>query len=119
MTDPVDLDRLRELFSDDAAALTELLHATVVETRLVFDKINQAVFRTDASTAAAAAHELKGFAGNVGATRLAELSAHVESEVLVRHWPAVASACVAVGAEVDRVIAFVSHTLSSSETINS
>jgi HPt (histidine-containing phosphotransfer) domain-containing protein len=118
MTDPVDLDRLRELFSDDAEALTELLHATIVETRLVFDKINQAVVRTDSATAAAAAHELKGFAGNVGASRLADLSEHVESEVLVRHWPAVASACVEVGAEVDRVIAFINNTLSSSETIS-
>jgi len=113
---PIDLDRLRDLFSGDDDALFELLHATVDETRLVFDKINEAILRSDALTAAAAAHELKGFAGNVGATQLAGLAARVESEVGTLHRPAVAIACTALGVEVDRVIAFLTDSLRAAES---
>jgi HPt (histidine-containing phosphotransfer) domain-containing protein len=115
MIEPIDIDRLRDLFSDDDVALFDLLRATVEQTRLVTNKINEAVLGRDASAAAAAAHELKGFAGNVGALLLADLAALTESEIAALHWPAVAIAYTALSVEADRVVDFVTESLSAAE----
>ena len=116
VTVPIDIDRLRDLFDDDDAALFELLRATVETTRLVIAKINVAVLRRETSMAAAAAHELKGFAGNVGATHLANLAALVEIEVSALHWPTVVVAYAALVVEATRVVDYITDSLSAAES---
>jgi HPt (histidine-containing phosphotransfer) domain-containing protein len=115
MRDAIDLARLRTLFSDDEPGLLELLHATADETRSVFEKLRDAVVDSDAASAAAAAHELKGFAGNVGAAGVAQLSAQIESEIKARRWLEATAACSALGTEVERVTSFVAAYVDDSK----
>ena len=109
--EPVDLSRLREFFGDDDDALNGLLRATVEESQSVFGRLRKALDIREVTAAKQAAHELKGFAGNVGAARVASLAARVECLVEEGGWNSADAASAELRDAIDRVVDFASKTL--------
>jgi len=82
---PIDMKRLREFFGDDDAAIYELLQVFSVSLQQLQERLQLAVH--DRSPAISAlAHELKGSAANMGASRLAEVAAQSERAAQADNW---------------------------------
>ncbi len=74
---PLEMNRLREFFGDDDEAIAELLQVFSASLQQLREKFERVVHDRSYSLQALA-HELKGSAANMGATRLAELAKRVE-----------------------------------------
>ena len=75
------LDGFRESGSGDApdAFVNQLIDLYLVESVSLSTAVAEAIARNDAPALARAAHSLRGSAGAIGATRVAELSAELET----------------------------------------
>ena len=76
--DPSVLGRLRDLERDAPGFVADVVSLFLQETPGRIDAIGAALAQADGSRLAAAAHALRGSAGAIGATRLAELCACIE-----------------------------------------
>lgn len=99
---PIQLNRLKEFFGDDDAAIEELLQVFAHSLHQLREKIALAMQQKDTSMLALA-HELKGSAGNMGATRLAEAASTLEKLARSEDWQAIAGAYEKVIHEIDLV----------------
>lgn len=75
---PLDYGRLNELFENDGAAIREFLGSTLPALLRLVERIEAAV---TVAEQAAAAHELKGAAANVGAVEIAGITAELEDHL--------------------------------------
>lgn len=75
------LDELREAGSGDApdAFVNQIIDLYLVESVSLIATVKEALARHDAPAAARAIHSLRGSAGAIGATRVAGLSAELET----------------------------------------
>jgi PAS domain S-box-containing protein len=108
---PLDLGRLREFFGDDADSLRGLLVATIEESQSVYGRLVKALDARDMQTAMRAAHELKGFAANVGAVKVSALAAHIEGSVAADDWRAAKTEAPDLVAAIDSMVAFASSAI--------
>jgi two-component system, sensor histidine kinase and response regulator len=77
---PLDLARLAGLAGDDAAFMRELLATFRASAAAVLGELREALQALDRDRLRRSAHKLRGASDNIGATRLRELAALVESE---------------------------------------
>ncbi|HET9342204.1 MAG TPA: PAS domain S-box protein [Candidatus Eremiobacteraceae bacterium] len=106
MSPPMDLSRLRQFFGDDDAALDELLRVTVENTGSILARLQRALDAHDAESARHAAHELKGFAANVGAETVATLAAQVESRITTMSWDKAQVESTELSVAIDHMVDF-------------
>ncbi|GAB1393507.1 hypothetical protein MASR1M60_16700 [Rhodocyclaceae bacterium] len=78
---PPDFSALRQLCSNDAAVLSELLTLFIETTPPLLDKLNDALARQDAAATKAAAHELKGACGNLGFDSMMRIARQLETSL--------------------------------------
>jgi HPt (histidine-containing phosphotransfer) domain-containing protein len=74
----LDLARLEEAFEDDTGGIAELLEMALETGAKHRRTLADALAAGDAQLVARAAHSIKGSAGNIGASRVAELAAELE-----------------------------------------
>jgi HPt (histidine-containing phosphotransfer) domain-containing protein len=77
------LDEFREAGSGDApdAFVNQIIDLYLVESVSLIGTVKEAIARHDGAAVARAVHSLKGSAGAIGATRIAGLSAELETLV--------------------------------------
>ncbi len=110
---PIDMSRIRALFGEDHASVRSLLQATVEESKAVFGRLQASVAARDGAGTARAAHELKGFTGNVGARRVATLAAAVETAAASGDWEHAATLEAALAAAIDTMIDYAGAQMTS------
>ncbi len=82
----LDIDRLSDLFDDDAGEIAEVVELLVTTADSLAKALTGALEHNDADEGARLAHELKGAAGNAGAETLCERSRVVEMAFRERNW---------------------------------
>jgi HPt (histidine-containing phosphotransfer) domain-containing protein len=87
VTPVLDTGRLREICRGDVELMRDILGTLVAEARTLIVDVRAAVVARDGERAVAAAHALKGIAGNVGALRLEETAAELQDAVVLADWP--------------------------------
>ena len=78
VSDPVDLDRLREITSGDVEFQRELLQEFVEDAQTDLEAALAALAAADAATLAKIAHRLKGGSATVAVAKIPELAAQIE-----------------------------------------
>jgi signal transduction histidine kinase/CheY-like chemotaxis protein/HPt (histidine-containing phosphotransfer) domain-containing protein len=76
LIDESQIEEIRDVVGEEM--LSELLVAFCRDVRTEFDRVMEACASTDRSVLGAAAHTLRGLAGNLGAARVSELAALLE-----------------------------------------
>ena len=78
---PLDLDRVHDVFGDDVEDAYEVLKTARDAALRCVDRIDEAVRDNDVNSLLNTFHDLKGFAGNVGAGELAATAEHLEARL--------------------------------------
>ena len=104
---PLEMDRLREFFGDDDAAIAELLMVFSASLQQLREKFKLAV-QNRSPGLSSLAHELKGSAANMGAVRLAELARHIEHATQSGDWPLLDELYREADVEIQLVIDYIS-----------
>jgi CheY-like chemotaxis protein len=102
----MDMTRLAEMFGDDRPAIVDLLGAFRDSLQQLRERIQHEV-SSHGTNVKSLAHEMKGMASNMGATRLATLAAQVESAALRDDWASVENGAHSLEGEIALVDAFV------------
>jgi len=82
--EPINLQALKETCGEDGAQ--ELLQIFLDSTEDLFGRMNRANETRDSKSLKAAAHEMKGACGSVGANKMAAISRSLESAALAEDW---------------------------------
>ena len=77
--DPARLSMLRDLDDGDGALLAAIAHEFSAEAQRQFERLREALAEGDPQAVEQAAHSIKGSSANLGATRLAEITGHLEA----------------------------------------
>ncbi len=101
--DPLRIEMLRSL--DDGRLLGELIEMFTRETPQRLDEARVALAAHDSGVLAATAHRLKGTAGNIGAPRLMEFGASLESAALAADLETCATVMAQIDAHTPEVLA--------------
>src|SRR5688500_15717978 len=83
---PIDLSYLSDLIGDDRATLQAVLSTFVDTTKPVVARLDRAIGAWDGGTVRAAAHELKGACGHIGAIEMAAICRELEHAGLTACW---------------------------------
>ncbi len=102
----MDMTRLTEMFGDDRPAIVDLLAAFRESLLRLRERMQQEV-GSRGTNVKSLAHEMKGMASNMGATRLATLAAQVENAAQRDDWTSVSSGAQSLEAEIALLDAFV------------
>jgi two-component system sensor histidine kinase/response regulator len=73
------LSMLRDLDDGDGALLAAIADEFCLEAQRQLDRLHEALAEGDPQAVERAAHSIKGSAANLGATRLAEITGHLEA----------------------------------------
>ncbi len=104
---PFDADRLRDLFGDDDSAMREAVDVASADIVHLVGALGHALDLRDHTRSKELSHELKGMAVNIGASRAAELSMRIESEIVAQNWESAAVTRADLDAEAHRLAAIV------------
>ncbi|HET9344044.1 MAG TPA: response regulator [Candidatus Eremiobacteraceae bacterium] len=98
-----DQDRLRQLFGTDQSAMRAALELARSDIDRIVRGLGLAIDARDAGGAKALAHELKGMAGNIGASTVAAVAARLESATAAGDWPQAEGLTSELAAAADRL----------------
>ena len=87
----IDMDRLNEIFGNDHQSIAKFLEEFVKSSQLIIEKIKTALDKNDNKEIKDFFHQLKGSAGNSGATQIHILSKQAEEKTLANELNAVRS----------------------------
>ncbi|HXY21633.1 MAG TPA: CHASE domain-containing protein [Burkholderiaceae bacterium] len=102
----MDMTRLTEMFGDDRPAIVDLLGAFRESLQRLRERMQREV-SSRGTNVKALAHEMKGMASNMGATRLATLAAQVEGAALRDDWSSIENGARSLEGEIALLDAFV------------
>jgi len=102
----MDMTRLTEMFGDDRPAIVDLLGAFRESLQRLRERMQHEV-SSRGTNVKALAHEMKGMASNMGATRLATLAAQVEGAALRDDWSSIENGARSLEGEIALLDAFV------------
>jgi HPt (histidine-containing phosphotransfer) domain-containing protein len=83
-SEPINLQSLKETCGPDGAQ--ELLQIFLDSTMVLFQRMNGAQDNKDSKALKAAAHEMKGACGSIGANKMAAISRSMEAAALAEDW---------------------------------
>lgn len=78
VTEPLDLDRIREASDGDSEFMRQLVEVYLDDTAMRLRALQAAVESGDVTAMRKNAHQLKGSSANIGATALCELARQIE-----------------------------------------
>ncbi|HYA59265.1 MAG TPA: PAS domain S-box protein, partial [Burkholderiaceae bacterium] len=102
----MDMTRLTEMFGDDRPAIVDLLGTFRESLQRLRERMQHEV-SSRGTNVKALAHEMKGMASNMGATRLATLAAQVEGAALRDDWSSIENGARSLEGEIALLDAFV------------